>query len=134
MKKQVFLSLVFALMAMWANAQSITFERTYGTVNRDYGVQVLALPDSGFVFVGGSVVGLNNDDIFFYRLNKYGDTLWLKTIGGINGDGPAAIVRTADNGFFITANTSSYGIDAPNSANWYAIKTDANGNIQWTQT
>jgi Secretion system C-terminal sorting domain len=132
---KILLHFFFMLQISLCIAQTpITFEKVYGTAQRDYGIQAIALPDSGYAFVGTSVISLNNSDIFLYRLNKYGDTLWLKKYGGPNGEGPTTIIHTTDNGFFILGSTSSYGADVGNTADWYAIKIDSVGTVQWTKT
>ena len=57
--------------------------------------------------------------------------MWVKLYGGSLDDEAAAIVQTGDGGYVIAGTTSSFGAG---SADFWLIKTDADGNVQWNQT
>lgn len=59
------------------------------------------------------------------------DTLWTKTFGGSNYDIGFSVQQTLDSGFIITGATSSYGTG---SDDVWLIKTDENGDEQWSKT
>jgi hypothetical protein len=56
---------------------------------------------------------------------------WVKLYGGTLDDTAAAIVQTGDGGYAIAGTTSSFGVG---SADFWLIKTDASGNVEWNQT
>jgi len=56
---------------------------------------------------------------------------WVKLYGGALDDEAAAIVQTGDGGYAIAGTTSSFG---GGSADFWLVKTDANGNVEWNQT
>jgi predicted secreted protein len=58
--------------------------------------------------------------------------MWTKTYGGTGSDiGQGGVVQTSDGGYAIAGATSSFG-----AGGWdfWLIKTDANGNMQWNKT
>jgi len=57
--------------------------------------------------------------------------MWTQTYGGTGGDIAYSLVETSDGGYAIAGYTRSFG------AGWddfWLIKTDANGNMEWNQT
>jgi hypothetical protein len=57
--------------------------------------------------------------------------IWNKRYGGELDDETAAIVRAADGGYVIAGTTYSFGAG---SADFWLIKTDEYGNMEWNQT
>ena len=56
---------------------------------------------------------------------------WVKLYGGALDDEAAAIVQTGDGGYAIAGTTYSFGAG---SADFWLIKTDSTGNVEWNQT
>lgn len=61
------------------------------------------------------------------------DTLWSRTYGGAEWDLAYSLQQTADGGYIIVGNTSSFGIGTPKYENVYMIKTDSLGDTLWTR-
>jgi hypothetical protein len=59
------------------------------------------------------------------------DTLWTKTYGGAEDDQAYAVMQTSDGGYIIVGSTCSFAIG---SEDMWLLKTDANGDILWTET
>ena len=55
-------------------------------------------------------------------------TTFEKTYGGVQSDVATAAQQTSDGGYVIAGNTSSFGTGV------YVVKTDANGNEEWSNT
>jgi len=54
-----------------------------------------------------------------------------KTYGGTAEDGCNAVIQTSDGGYALAGYTRSFGAGG---YDFYMVKTDANGNLQWTKT
>lgn len=59
------------------------------------------------------------------------DSLWSRTYGGEQADTCYAAIVTSDGGYAIVGGTASFG---NGSEDFYLVKTDVTGEIQWTQT
>jgi len=57
--------------------------------------------------------------------------MWSQTYGGTSSDSAAAMVQTSDGGYAIAGYTESFGAG---SYDFWLVKTDANGNLEWNQT
>ena len=97
--------LLVLLTSLYLNAQTITWQRTYGDNNIDYGYSIVQTPDGGYIAVGRS------KGIFVMRLNTFGDTLWTKVFEGGYAE---HVVRTLDNNYVLIgtfANIVKFNID-----------------------
>jgi hypothetical protein len=88
--------------------------------------------DKGIIAAGRSnSFGAGVLDIYLVKLNKNGNVLWRKAIGGSADESANEIKQTFDRGFVIVGNTYSYG---SGGNDFYIVKTDSLGNILWTKT
>ena len=68
------------------------WEKTYGSSGWDKVNDAVMLRDTGVVMVGESSTGTElGIDMFIVRTNKFGDTLWTKTIGGVGLDNATSV-------------------------------------------
>ena len=74
---------------------------------------------------------LGQTDIWLIKTDSNGDTLWTKAVGGNKKDGGKTVEITADGGMILGGITRSFGLINPN---YYFIKTDSLGNIEWQNT
>jgi len=58
-------------------------------------------------------------------------TEWNKTYGGASWDYAFSVVQTSEGGYAIAGATSSFGVG---SLDFWLVKTDADGNMQWNKT
>ena len=75
--------------------------------------------------------GSENDDLFLVKAEADGIEAWRKTFGGSKDDYGKYVQETCDGGFIIVGFTESFGAG---SADVYLIKTDADGNEDWSNT
>ena len=133
--KQAFISVTIILLwsvNIFAQTPDTLWTRTYGAIDSDVGFSVQQTTDGGYIIVGGtSSYGAGSSDVYLIKTDKYGDTLWTKTYGGIDSDVGFSVQQTTDGGYIIAGGTSSYGAG---SSDVYLIKTDANGDTIWTKT
>lgn len=109
----------------FATAQNI-FQKAFGTANYEevWGFDLTS--DSGYILGGYT----NTDNALLIKLNSNGDTLWTKEIDAGGWDLPYSIQQTSDNGYIIGGRTSGFGAGG---LDMFLIKTDVNGNNQWTK-
>lgn len=70
-------------------------------------------------------------EILLTKTNAEGNEEWYKLYGGRSYDKASDFIKTEDGGYAIIGSTSSYG---KGNYDIYLIKTDAQGNEQWSQT
>ena len=79
-----------------------------------------------FVLFGSLYVGLVDAEPSW--------VLWSQTYGGTDNDGEfhlVYVVETSDGGFAVAGNTESFGAG---SSDFWLIKTDSDGNMEWNKT
>jgi len=57
--------------------------------------------------------------------------MWSRTYGGAGQEGAYAVVETSDGGYALAGYTNSYGAGYND---FWLVKTDADGNMEWNQT
>jgi len=88
--------LVFLLLVTQSVFAQIMFQSHYGGTADDFGCKVIQTSDNGyFVAAITESYGAGYRDIFLIRTNEFGDTLWTKTIGGLQDDQPNAMKKLA---------------------------------------
>jgi hypothetical protein len=105
--------------------------RTFGGDTCDWGKSVRQTADGGYVIAAETwSFGAGLTDVYLIRTDGAGDTLWTRTFGGANYEEVYSVQQTADGGYIIAGSTSSFGA----GGDVYLIKTNANGDTQWTRT
>jgi hypothetical protein len=108
------------------------WEKTFGSSNIDKAYSLDITSDSGFIICGyTNSFGSGGYDVYLIRTDKDGNSLWSKTYGGADWDFGNSVRQTVDGGFIITGGTYSFG---NGNEDLYLIKTDSNGNTEWTKT
>ncbi|RYZ44840.1 MAG: hypothetical protein EOP49_26355, partial [Sphingobacteriales bacterium] len=110
---------------------SSLYQKQFGGTKDDYGHHLVATPDSGYVIIGQTKsYGGGGFDGLIQKVNKHGNLVWSKAVGGSGDEVLYAIKRTRDDGFITVGQTKSYGNAAGDA---WLIKLDASGNIQWSK-
>jgi hypothetical protein len=98
----------------------------------DYAYSVQQTSDGGYIVAGQTYsFGAGNYDVFLVKTDANGDVQWAKTYGGTSSEQAFSVQQTSDGGYIVAAYTTSFG--AGNN-DFFFIKTDANGNVQWAKT
>jgi len=84
--------------------QSITWQRTILAPDIEYFTSVVQTPDEGYIAVGRKRESGISDDMYIVRFNKYGDTLWSKTV---DVELAECIIKTLDNNYLICGHEGS---------------------------
>ncbi len=108
------------------------WNRTYGGIGDDTAHSVIQTKDDGFVLVGSTTsYGAGDHDWWFVKIDASGQSEWNRTYGGLAWDWAHTVILTPDEGFVIGGSTLSYGAG---SQDFWLIKTNANGLIEWNST
>ena len=108
------------------------WSRTFGGLHSDYAFSVQQAAHGGYIIVGGTdSYGAGYTDVYLIKTDAEGNQQWFKTFGGSHYDYGFSVQQAADGGYIITGWTHSYGAGG---ADLYLIKTDADGNKQWSRT
>lgn len=106
--------------------------RTYGGSGTDYGYDIQATADGGYVIVGKTrSFGAGLMDVYLIKTDALGFTRWTRTFGGAQNDDGMSVCQTGDNGYILCGTTNSFGAVY---ADVYLIKTDSSGNLEWSRT
>jgi len=134
--------------------QNIEWQQCYGGTYSDHAFNVIEQND-GYIILGstmsndGDVSGLhdppgnseNSSDIWVFKIDKTGNLLWQKCLGGSNNDDARNIFTTTDGGYMIVGSTRSSDGDVtgyhgiPGYPNYtydiWFVKIDSIGNLLW---
>jgi hypothetical protein len=111
--------------------------KMYGGIHYDVGYSVLQVADGGYAITGfiENEDSSWNRDVCLTRTDSVGTLLWSKVFGGAGWDWSSSVQRTFDDGYIIAGLTYSFGVGMANGvSDFYLIKTDAGGNLQWSKT
>lgn len=82
------------------------WSKTYGGTGWERLWDAALMPDSGVMMIGQTNSNVsNNNDMFIVRTDKFGDTLWTKTIGGSGSDVLRGMEALNDSVFYLVGST-----------------------------
>jgi hypothetical protein len=106
------------------------WNRTYGGTGNDYAYALVQTSDGGYALAGTGFVG-GDHHAWLVKTNSAGNALWNRTYGGTGGECPYALVQTNDGGYALAGIIQSGGAIYDD---FWLVKTDASGNMQWNMT
>jgi predicted secreted protein len=111
---------------------NMQWNKTYGGFGHDEAHSIIRTSDGGFAIAGVTdSFGLGGFDAWLIKTDSGGNPLWNKTFGGSGNDEAWSIIEDADGGFAIAGWTTSFGMGG---GDFWLIKTDASGNVEWNRT
>ena len=124
---------------------TIQWQKTFGGSSTDELSGIAQTPDGGYFIGGTSTSGISGDksetnsglnDYWVIRIDSIGNLLWENTIGGSAADALRDIQLTNDGGYILSGHSSSDISGDKTSANigsadYWIVKLDSVGNIQW---
>ncbi|GAA4963794.1 T9SS type B sorting domain-containing protein [Algibacter aquimarinus] len=139
------------------NLGNIIWQRNIGGEVSDDPIDIIATSDGNFLITGASdsyISGdktenaiCNSSDAWIVKIDKEGNILWDKTIGGDNFDWFSDIIETEDGGFLLggisSSNISGYKTESTRVENdfvrccvsdFWIVKIDKNGNFEFDKT
>jgi len=130
-----------AAFGVQAQAPAIQWQKAMGGSAYDVAYDVAPARDGGYIMVGyttsddGDVSGGKGSyDYWIVKVNSSGTIQWQKTYGGSIDEYATSVQQTADGGYIVTGHTRSYDGDVTgyrNSYDYWVIKLNGNGDLQW---
>jgi hypothetical protein len=106
--------------------------KTYGGTSGDYADALVQTSDGGYALAGMiESFGAGPLDCCLVKADASGNMQWNETYGGTNGDGAYALVQTGDGGYALAGRTGSFG---GGGDDFWLVKTDASGTMEWNRT
>jgi len=106
--------------------------RAYGGANIDSAWSVVQTGDGGYALTGYTdSYGAGSYDFWLVKADSSGVVQWNQTYGGTDYDEAWSVVATVDGGYAIAGDTWSFGAGG---FDFWLVKTDASGNMEWNQT
>jgi hypothetical protein len=135
-RKLLFLSIVPLILLCSSLVASVAaasmWSQTYGGTGNDYAYSVVATFDGGYAVAGSTEsFGAGGEDFWLVKTDEFGNMEWNQTYGGAEDDVACSLVATSDGGYAIAGSTGSSGAG---QADFWLVKTDVFGDMQWNQT
>lgn len=130
----------------------IQWQQRFGGNQNDDLYAIVPTPDGGYLLGGESASGVTGSrtapsftgiDYWVVKIDGNGNQLWDKAYGGSGNDFLRAMLPTADGGYLLAGHSTSdaNGLKSenrnsgnPGQADYWVVKTDANGDFQWDKT
>ena len=115
------------------NSSGITeWVRIYGGEGLDVAYSVVETTDGGYALAGLTCsFGAGLADFWLIKTGASGNMEWNRTYGGTGDDSARSLCVTSDGGYAIAGFTNSFDAD---HYDFWLIKTDAFGNMEWNRT
>jgi len=111
---------------------NVEWNQTYGGANTELANSVIQTSDGGYAIAGwAQSFGAGGHDFWLIKTDQIGNMQWNQTYGGAYDDNAYSVIQTSDGGYAIAGGTSSSGAGG---TDFWLIKTDETGNMQWSQT
>ena len=111
---------------------NVQWAKTYGGTGGEIAHSVQQTSDGGYIVAGYTTsFGAGWGDAFLVKTDANGNVQWAKTYGSTGDEYIITVQQTSDGGYIGAGATSSFGAGG---LDFFLIKTDANGNLQWAKT
>jgi len=80
---------------------------------------------------GYAITGTKNNDFSLVKIDASGNMEWNRTYGGTNHEQAYSMIKTSDGGYALAGATDSFGAGEDD---FWLVKTDEHGNMEWNQT
>ncbi|MFI5172859.1 MAG: hypothetical protein ACHQFW_10735, partial [Chitinophagales bacterium] len=126
----------------------IIWQNSIGSIDYDLFTSITSTTDGGFILGGYSEYGVSGEktdagvgmnDYWLLKIDATGNIIWQNAIGGSSQDYLRFVKGTSDGGFIVGGESSS-GISGDKTeaslgySDYWIIKFDNSGNIQWQNT
>ncbi len=112
---------------------NVEWNQTYGGTGNEYATSLVETFDGGYALAGGTETSFwsGRRDFLLVKTDGYGNMEWNQTYGGDGYDYARSLVATSDGGYAIVGGKDGgvYG-----GGNFFLVKTDGYGNMEWNRT
>jgi len=120
-------------ISLYVDPPEILWDKTFGGINMDYGVDIKQTKDNGYIITGSTYsFGSDLSDAWLIKTDSYGNEEWNKTYDKkyeIDTDEMAfSVQQTNDDGYIIAGDVSPYW---EGYFDLFLVKTDNTGDEQW---
>ena len=107
------------------------WNKTFGGTGWDEAWGLVETVDGGYAIAGSTwSFGAGEYDFWLVKTDADGNHVWNKTYGGSLTDVALSMVQTDDHGYAMAGVTYLYDV----SGDFWLVKTDASGTMEWNQT
>jgi protein involved in ribonucleotide reduction len=111
---------------------NMQWNKTYGGTGNDVASALVQTSDGGYALAGSTnSFGVGSDDFLLVKTDSSGNMQWNRPYGGTGNDVASALVQTSDGGYALAGSTNSSGAG---NYDFWLVKTDASGVMQWNET
>ncbi len=111
---------------------NIEWNQTYGGENSDIACSFVQTTDGGYALACNTrSFGAGDYDFWLVKTDDAGNMEWNQTYGGIGRDIAHSLIKTSDGGYALVGDTNSFGVG---SLDFWLVKTDESGNMEWNRT
>ena len=111
---------------------NMEWNQTYGGPLDDHSWSLVVTDDGGYVLLCDTTsFGSGGSDVWVIKVDSSGEVEWNRTYGGNDFESVSTIIRTNDGGYAFAASTTSFGAG---SSDFWLVKLDSYGNVEWNQT
>jgi hypothetical protein len=108
------------------------WNKTYGGPYLDGFFSLIVASDGGYAIAGYTNPSSASDmNFWLVKTDEFGNMEWNMTYEGAGWDEAYSLVETSDGGYAIAGATGTFG---PPGGDFWLMKTDGVGNVQWNQT
>jgi hypothetical protein len=108
------------------------WNKTYGGPLDDHCWSLVVTSDGGYALLCDTTsYGSGGSDVWLIKVDSSGNVEWNQTYGGTGFDSVSTIIRTNEGGYALACSTTSFGAG---SSDFWLIKVDSYGNVEWNQT
>jgi hypothetical protein len=133
-----FVGVVSADSLVWYNLYGDGWGTEAGSNARESGHSLIDTSDGGYAIAGQTdEFGAGGVDFWLVKTDAYGNVTWNQTYGGPQNDVAESLVETSDGGYAIAGTTHSFGEENSFGVLWenfWLVKTDSYGNMEWNKT
>jgi hypothetical protein len=112
----------------------LEWNRTYALARGSFASSLVATSDGGYAIAGGLATDSSVDagDFFLVKTNAFGNMDWNQTYKRTGMAAASSVIVTADGGYALAGSSQT----SPGSveADFWFVKTDKFGNMEWNQT
>ncbi|MDG6222095.1 MAG: hypothetical protein QCH99_02405 [Candidatus Bathyarchaeota archaeon] len=115
----------------------VHWNQTYGGLGDDHAFSLVETSDGGYALAGMTEsFGAGKADVWLIKADIHGNMEWNQTYGGVENDEANSLIQTSDGGYALAGYKTKADATADpfHVEDFWLIKTDGSGKLEWNQT